>query len=160
MGANCGGLLGMTSSVQKTRSKRAIQIEDGVVGTELSLYVKDINKSDIKIAYLHKGNKVYKNLIKIYFDEKKIEDLDILNFCNLLHLELVVNQKNNVSEIYQAIANVIVGKQIRNFEHRPLKLIPYQQVTIPPVGYAKFTETIKKEFFEKPLKERVRLNEI
>lgn len=147
----------MTSSVQKTRPKRAIQIEEGVVGNELSLYIKDINKPDIKVSYLHKGNKIYKNLIKVYFDEKKIEDLDILNLCNLLHIELVINQKNNVSEIFQVIASVIVGEQIRNFEHRPLRLIPYQQVTIPPVGYAKFTEIVKREFFEKPLKERVRL---
>ena len=149
--------MGSNENNKKTRKKRAIKIDEGVLGTEISLFTKSVKEPSIKVSYLYKGKDIYKNVIKIYFNHKYIDDLDILNYCNLLNIAFNIETVRKTSEIFQVISKVFSGKQVINFAKRELNLIPYQQVTITPRGFVKYSEIIKKEFFENKLKEKVKM---
>ena len=150
--------LNENTETKKTRRKRAITLVDGVEGTEISLYTKSLKEPSIKIAFLHLDKKIFKDVIKIYFHEKLLTDFDVLNYCNLIYYSIILNKTQKVNEIYQAIQNIFVGKQVRNFEIRHLFRNPYFEVTIPSKQFMKYNEKVKKEFFEQPLKAKGEIN--
>jgi hypothetical protein len=138
----------------KKRQKRSIEIEDGVGGTELHLYLKNVKKPEIKITFLHKNKKIYKDVIRIYIADEHIHNFDILNICNLLYYAIIENRIKKESEIYQAIAMVSGRKQVRDYGIRHYWANPYFQATYGFKGYSRFSHKIKQEFFEKPLLEK------
>ncbi len=141
-------------SVKKTRKKRAITIEDGVEGTEISLFIESLTIPEIKLTFLHLGKKIYKDVVKIHIIDEGLKNFDVLNYCNLLYYHLIANRITKISEVYQSIQMLFGNTQVRNFEIRPLKLNPYFQVTVGFPNYTKFTEKIKKEYFVLPLLEK------
>ena len=139
---------------KKKRKKRAIVIEEGVGGTELHLYLKSVKTPEIKLTFLHKDKKIYKDVIRIFISDEKIHDFDILNICNLLYYAIVENKIKRENEIYQAIAMVSGRKQVRDYGIRHYWANPYFQATYGFRGYSRFSHKIKQEFFEKPLLEK------
>jgi len=136
---------------KKARKKRAIKLVDGVGGSEISLYINDLKRADIKITFLQLGNFIYKDVIKIYFHEELLKNFDILNYCNLLNYELLLKKPKKVNEIFQSVQTIFTNSQIKNFEIRQLFRNPYFEVTIGSRNYIKYSETIKREFFQRPL---------
>ncbi len=136
---------------KKTRKKRAIKLVDGVGGSEISLYISNLERADIKITFLQLGNYIYKDVIKIYFHDELLKNFDILNYCNLLTYELLLKKPKKVNEIFQTVQNIFASNQLRNFEIRKLYRNPYFEVTIPTRNYIKYNEAIKREFFQRPL---------
>ena len=149
----------VNENVKKTRKKRAIIVDDDVEGTEVSLYVKGTKEADIKITFLHKKNSIYKQVIKIYFKDKYIKNFDMLNYCNLLYYDLILANCGKVNKVYQSLSNILGNSIIKDFEIKHLKQNPYFQATYGFNGYTKYSELIKREFFEKPLLEKGKVYE-
>ena len=146
---------------KRTRKKRAITIDDdGVKGTEVSLFITNVLEPDIRITFLHLRNKIYKDVVRVFIKEELLGDLDIVNYCVLLYGQLVEGQLKRVAQVYQAIATLIGVNQAKSFDIRHLELSPYFQATIAYKGFVKFDKKIKKQHFEKLLLGRVKLNEI
>ena len=142
-------------SEKKTRKKRAITIDhEDVSGTELSIFLTDVSEPDIRVSFLQRSKKIYKDVIRLYVRENKLDNFDVLNYCNLLHNQFIAEQPKRINEIYQSVAVVLGDKQIKAFDIRHLNVSPYFQVTIAYRGFIKYDSKVKKQFFEKPLKER------
>lgn len=134
---------------KRTRKKRAITIDDdGVKGTEVSLFVTNVLEPDIKITFLHHKKKIYKNVVRVFIKEELSDDLDVINYCSLLYMQLIETPVKRVSQIYQTIATLLGGLQSKSYDIRHLELSPYFQATIAYKGFTKFDAKAKKKFFE------------
>ena len=135
----------------RARKKRSTNIDEGVEGTEISLYVKRVREPNIRVLFLHRNRNIYRNTIRILVNEKDLKDFDLLNYCNMLRYQLVEMGAKRIVEVYQAVADIIGHNVIKEFDTRHLRLDPYFQVTSVPRGFIKYNEKAKREYFQKPL---------
>lgn len=124
----------------KRRKSRAIKIVDGVIGDEISLFLKNYANPEVKVTFLRQDKNIYSNYIKLFI-RKDIEDKDILEFVNYLKISMKMYGVEKVNEIYQVIENLMDNERVckvKNFNIRHLNLNPLYQVRLPHPNYKEY----------------------
>jgi hypothetical protein len=117
------------------------KIVSGVTGTEISLFVRDINKPEIKVTFLHKGNDIFEEWICLFIRKDIEDDSEIRQYLSWLNIEIKMGHIQKVNEVYQTVNDLITQYdllKIRNFNVRHLNLNPAFQVRLPHPNFVEY----------------------
>jgi hypothetical protein len=128
---------------KKKRVRKTLKLIDGVVGTEISLFVKNYIEPEIKITFLHLEKKIYEDFVRVFIKEGFEKDEDIIRFVDWFKIENVMWKFEKVNEIYELIYNLMENFRnqnikMRNFNIRHLNLNPLYQAKLPHPNYKEY----------------------
>jgi hypothetical protein len=117
---------------------RNLEVEKGVVGREIKLYLMNPRDPTIRITFLYQNKNIFKNVIHVYVNNKYKDNVDVEIMAKDLYYKTIVERIEKKSQVYQIIAELFCRVQKRNFEERELDKIPLHQVRAKMQDYYEF----------------------
>ena len=117
---------------------RGLDVEKGVVGREIKLYLLNSREPTIRITFLYLNKNIYKGVIHIFVNNKYKDNVDVEIMAKDLYYKTIVERIEKKSQVYQIISELFATIQKRNFEERELDKIPLHQVRAKMQDYFEF----------------------